>query len=101
MIDLDEKSLDEIRRILRTYMPGVEARVFGSRVNHVSPRYSDLDIALVSGEIIGISRLEEIRNAFSESDLPIQVDVLDWHAISPAFQKTIGKQYEVVQTRSQ
>jgi len=97
MIDLDEKSLDEVRHILRDYAPGIEARVFGSRVSGASRKYSDLDIVLVGDDAFSIARLEEIRNAFSESDLPIQVDILDWQAISPAFKTVIERRYEIIQ----
>jgi len=41
--------------------------------------------------------LEELKTAFSESDLEIAVDVLDWHAISPEFQRVIEGEYEVIQ----
>ncbi|ORJ52556.1 hypothetical protein B5V00_16740, partial [Geothermobacter hydrogeniphilus] len=57
--------------------------------------YSDLDLALVAEKPIDW-RLEELRDAFAESDLPIMVDVLDWHGISPRFRKVIEAGYEVL-----
>ena len=35
--------------------------------------------------------------ALSESDLPIRVDVLDWHGISAAFRRVIDQRFVVVQ----
>ena len=41
--------------------------------------------------------LEELKTAFSESDLKIAVDVLHWHAVSPEFQRVIDREYEIIQ----
>ena len=40
---------------------------------------------------------EFVLVTFEESDIPIRVDVLDWHMISPEFQSVINKGYEVIQ----
>lgn len=41
--------------------------------------------------------IESLKDAFSESDLPFTVDVLDWHTIPDSFRDVILRQYEVVQ----
>ena len=96
MIDLEAKYLDLVRRVLEAQVPEVEVRAFGSRVNGKARRFSDLDLALVGEKAIDLRRLEELRDAFSESDLPMKVDVLDWHAISDSFRKVIDRQCEVI-----
>lgn len=97
MIDLDNTSLDEVRRILQDYVPECEVRVFGSRVDGTARRYSDLDLALVDVKKIDSRRLAQLKEAFSLSNLPIMVDVLDWTATSHEFRKVIEKRYEVLQ----
>jgi predicted nucleotidyltransferase len=72
-------------------------RAFGSRVNWTAKGYSDLDLAVVGSGKLSDDTLRHLREAFEESDLPFRVDVLDWHAASPAFQKVIEKQYKIVQ----
>ncbi len=99
MIDFDAKYLDIVRRILAAHVPEVEVRVFGSRVLGKARCYSDLDLALVGEKRIDEPRLEAMRDVLSESDLPVQVDVLDWHAISESFRKVIEQQYVVIQKR--
>ena len=64
-------------------------------------KYSDLDLALVAAERIPLARIEALREAFAESDLPFQVDVLDWQAISASFRGVIEKKYERVQVASE
>jgi hypothetical protein len=40
-----------------------------------------------------------LKDAFSASDLPIAIDVVDWHAISPEFRAEIERGYEVLRER--
>jgi predicted nucleotidyltransferase len=94
MIDLEARHLETVRRILAAHLPLVEVRVFGSRVRGTSGRFSDLDLAIVGDGPLPVDRLEALRDAFSASDLPILVDVLDWHAVSPAFRAVIDAGYE-------
>ena len=80
------------------HVSSCEVRVFGSRIKQTAKEWSDLDIAVVA-----VSKLEQdilygLREAFEESDLPIRVDVLDWHAISPEFRAVINEGYEVIQS---
>jgi hypothetical protein len=42
--------------------------------------------------------LADLHDAFVISDLPIQVDVVDWAATSEAFQKIIARERVVVQS---
>ncbi|GMV40019.1 MAG: hypothetical protein AMXMBFR64_17350 [Myxococcales bacterium] len=98
MIDLAAEHLAEVRRILSFHVPDCEVWAFGSRVHGRSQRYSDLDLALVGPGSLGRRELERLRDAFSASDLPFLVDVVDWHDLSPAFREVIERGYEVIQS---
>jgi type I restriction enzyme S subunit len=97
MIDLNPTYLETIKGILARHVPECEVRAFGSRVTWTAKDYSDLDLAVVGAHALNSDTLRGLRDAFEESDLPFRVDVVDWHAIGPAFRKVIEKQYEVVQ----
>ena len=97
MIDLAPEYLEKVRAILRQHVPQCEVRAFGSRVSWTAKDYSDLDLAVVCSGKLNDDTLNRLKEAFEESDLPFRVDVLDWHATSPEFQKVIEKQYEVIQ----
>ena len=97
MIDLLNKHLLIIQDILRTHVPDCEVRAFGSRTNGTSHAGSDLDLVLVSKEPLGWKLMAKLKNAFSESNLPFEVDVLDWNVIPENFKENIEKQYEVVE----
>ncbi|MDR1811618.1 MAG: nucleotidyltransferase domain-containing protein [Candidatus Fibromonas sp.] len=94
MIAISENSLNLIRGILKKTVPNSEVRAFGSRVKGTNRKYSDLDLALIGKEKLGISVLGNVREAFMESTLPFRVDVLDYNAVSENFRKVIDADYE-------
>ncbi len=96
MIDLDPESLATVKRILVAQVPGVEVRVFGSRVLGTARKFSDLDLALVCPRPLDRGRIEALKDAFSESNLSIQVDVLDWNRLSDEFRSVIARRFEVL-----
>jgi predicted nucleotidyltransferase len=97
MIDLAPEPLAVVRRLLAAQVPECEVRAFGSRVTGGAKPYSDLDLALCGPARLPLGRLAAVREAFAESDLPIRVDVIDWHAISENFRNIIAAQFEVLQ----
>ena len=97
MIDLNPDHLETVRRILAEHVPACEVRVFGSRVTWTAKDYSDLDLAVVGVAALDWGTLGRLREAFEESDLPMQVDVLDWHGISRSFQEVIERDYAALQ----
>ncbi len=78
-----------IQRILQQYLPGYAVWAFGSRVGGPCKPYSDLDVDIVSVQPLPLSLLAEIGEAFSESDLPWKVDLIDWATTSQAFRERI------------
>ncbi len=96
MINMEEKYLTQIKRILHDKVPELEVRAYGSRVNGSAEKYSDLDLALVGDGPLDWREIAALKDAFSESDLPFMVDIVDWHAISPEFRKIIEQDYELI-----
>ena len=97
MIDLPPAQLETVKRILSEYVPRCAVWVFGSRIRQAAKAWSDLDLAVVGEDRLEPQLFGNLKEAFEGSDLPIRVDVLDWHAISPEFQAVIKKGYEVLQ----
>jgi len=97
MVDLSTKHLLLVQHILSECVPDCEVRAFGSRISGASHAGCDLDLVLVSKEPLEWKLMAKLKNAFSESNLPFEVDVLDWNAIPENFRENIGKKYEVLQ----
>ena len=86
-----------MRRILREHLPEAEVRAFGSRVAGGARQYSDLDLAVVGTSEFDWGRLSRVSTALSKSNLPIRVDLLDWHEVSARFRRVIGEKFVVIQ----
>ena len=96
-IDLNPSYLATVERILAEHVPECEVRAFGSRATWTAKDYSDLDLAVVGKGPLDRITLGRLKESFEESNLPMRVDVLDWHSISKSFQREIGRDYVVVQ----
>lgn len=62
---------------------------YGSRVKGEAGKYSDLDLCYQ--ENIPISVISQIREDFEESNLPFNVDLVNWKHMRPKFQELIKK----------
>lgn len=78
--------------ILSEHVPEFEVRAFGSRVLGTAYASSDLDIAIMTEKPLPPMKIVELKEAFTESELPFKVDVLDWAATMPEFRKIIERQ---------
>jgi len=79
-----------VLNILRANLPrSVKAWVFGSRTTGRARRYSDLDLAIDVGRRLTLDEIARLTEAFSDSDLPYRVDLVDWHDIDDRWQKII------------
>lgn len=99
MIDIDSLQLELIKRILFETIPEYSVWAFGSRVNGRPQKFSDLDLALIPGEKdekIDWRMIEKLKDAFSESDLPIMIDVIDYNSVSENFRKIIFENHSVL-----
>lgn len=91
-IDLRPDHAKIVHEIIARHLPaGVSVRVFGSRAKWTAKPHSDLDLALKGKEPLPRSMLGDLAEAFSESDLPFRVDVVDWHTVAPSFQAVIDR----------
>jgi uncharacterized protein len=98
MLELSSRHLAWVRAILAEHVVDLEVWAFGSRVTGGAAPYSDLDLALVTDIPLSALQMGRLLEAFSESDLPIKVDVVDLAAVSPAFRAQVESRHEVVQT---
>ena len=100
MIDLKPIDLATVHAILAEHVPECEVRAFGSRATWNAKDYSDLDLAVVGDGPLDWRVLGRLKEALEESNLPMRVDVLDWHTISESFKKVIERDYVVLQSKS-
>ncbi len=93
MLDVSAGELQQVRQILLEKLPDkTTAYAFGSRTQNTARRFSDLDIVLMAENGLSFALLAELQEAFSESDLPYRIDLIDWDRISGEFKAVIKQQ---------
>jgi len=90
-IDLPADHRRLVLNILRAHLPQhARTWVFGSRATGRARRHSDLDLAIDAGRRLTLDEIAELAEAFSDSDLPYKVDLVDWHDIDDRWRQTIA-----------
>lgn len=97
-LDIKPGDLKTVQAILCRTIPDREVRAFGSRVSGKIKPFSDLDLAVMGNEPLPASLLADLKEAFSESDLPFKVDIADWAETQENFRRIIETAYFVVQS---
>lgn len=96
-IDIQHEHWTIVRDVLKKHMPQHTVWAFGSRVTGNAKPYSDLDLAMISDKPMALTELANLREAFSESDLPWKVDIVDWATTSASFREIIEQNYVTLQ----
>lgn len=88
-IDVTQEQEAVIEKILKSYFPKAVVYVFGSRADGRAKTYSDLDLAIDTGEKISLEVLFQIQEVFSQTNIPFKIDLLDLNAVGPEFKTHI------------
>ena len=97
---LDQESLTMVHDILKEHVPEYEVWAFGSRVHGRNlKKFSDLDLVIINHSPLKPLQLFNLKEAFSESNLPIMVDVLAWDEVDNSFKQIIQQKYEIIQKK--
>ncbi|RBM08555.1 nucleotidyltransferase family protein [Novacetimonas cocois] len=96
-IDITPEERAIVLRILHEIVPDREVRAFGSRVTGDAKPFSDFDLAVMGNELLPLETRARLEEAFSESDLPWKVDVLDWAQVDEGFKRIISNSWIVLQ----
>ncbi|MDO4693875.1 MAG: nucleotidyltransferase domain-containing protein [Eikenella sp.] len=99
---LSPEQLALVRQILQRHVPQYAVWAFGSRSKGTAKPYSDLDLAVITtDQPLPLSVHADLADAFSESDLPWKVDLVDWQLIGNDFRREVAKHYVVLQAGNQ
>jgi uncharacterized protein len=99
-LDLKPDHLRLLLDVLERHAPEAEVWAYGSRVNGGAHDGSDLDLVVRNPS--GLDQPQKqpglLRDALSESALPMLVDVLDWAWLPEDFRREIERQQVIVHT---
>jgi len=98
-LHLSERYLQMAMEILRSHLPNAEVWAYGSRVNGDCYEASDLDLVVRQPDNLrhAQANYSDIIEAFSDSNLPIIVQLVDWARIPIEFQEEILANHALVQ----
>ena len=99
-IEVSSSKWKIIEEILMTIVPNQEVLAFGSRATFLAKPYSDLDLALKGETPLNLTSLADLRDAFTNSDLPFKIDIVQWQDISEAFREIICKNSVLIKKSS-
>ena len=95
-IAMKAEDLQIVQGILHEHIPNREVWAFGSRVKKTHKPFSDLDLAVMGSESLSLAEMADLSYAFSHSNLPFKVDVVDWASTECRFQNIIRNHYVVL-----
>jgi predicted nucleotidyltransferase len=95
-IALRPDHLQMVQTILHSHVPSFEAWAFGSRARGDAGKNSDLDLCLVGDKPLSFEARANLKLAFSESNIPYCVDLVEWATLSEGFRKLIAQDKQVI-----
>ena len=100
VIDITDEEREIVLDLLQWRLPGVEAWVYGSRAKWMSRPQSDLDLVVFSTPEQS-RRVEDLREAFEESNLPFRVDLFVWSEVPEQFHQEIERDHVVLVSKGE
>ncbi len=92
-LSLKPEHMEIVKEILFKFIPNIEVWAFGSRVKFTNKEFADLDLVIVGEQKQSLAIMADLEEAFKESDLPFEVDILDYCNIADHLKKEINKKY--------
>lgn len=87
-LDLPSKYKNELLGIIEEIMPESEVWAYGSRITDNHHESSDLDLVIFN-KTKSVEKLETLKTAIKNSNIPILIDLLDWDRIPDSFKHEI------------
>lgn len=98
VLHLPARYLNTVQAILNEHLPHAEVWAYGSRVRGDCHDTSDLDLVIRNPDALtqACPELMDVAEAFSQSNLPLMVQIVDWARIPAAFHDEILAGYVVL-----
>jgi type I restriction enzyme S subunit len=95
-IDIESRHLKMVKSAFARYLPYKQVWAYGSRVKWTASHASDLDCVVFGATD---SEIANAKEAFDESDIPFEVQLLNWETIPDDFKKNIKEGYFVLRNK--
>ncbi len=85
MTQLRPQDFEIIKFIINSQLPNAQVWLFGSRAKGNAKPFSDTDLLIDNHSPLTLLEFSQIKEALSESSLPMLVDIVDRQTIKPEF----------------
>ncbi len=90
--EVDTLSKQKIITLIHSLIPEAKIYLFGSRARGTNQQWSDIDLALDAGKKIERGRIAEMLDILAATDIPYEVDIVDFHNINSELKECIEKE---------
>ena len=78
--------------IIHKHLPGCKIYLFGSRATKKHRPESDIDLAVDAGEKIDFDILARLKGEIIETNIPLEVDVVDLYSVTDELKQDVVKE---------
>ena len=78
---------------IHSQIPGCSIWLFGSRARKTNKPGADIDLAINAGRVLTMQEVFRIKDAISESNIPVFVDIVDIRNVDDDFLNHIKKEW--------
>lgn len=79
--------------VIHSQIPGCQIWLFGSRARKTNKSGADVDLAIDAGRVLAMREIFRIKDAISESNIPVFVDIVDIRNVDDDFLNYIKKEW--------
>lgn len=83
---------EKLLKLINKHLPSAKIYLFGSRATGKHSKTSDIDIAIDNTKKADQYKIASIRLSINELNLPIDVDIVDFHSIPQQMKNRIEKE---------
>ena len=89
-----QRALDAARKLILEMLRDTDARIylFGSCATATHRKWSDIDIAIDPRKTLPAGLLSDVCEAFEESSIPFEVEVVDLRDADPEFRARVRRE---------
>lgn len=91
MKNIDKETQDKIISLISALMPQAIIYLFGSRARGTHDEWSDIDIALDTGQKLPYVKVDEVISILKATNIPYKIEIVDFHSVSEAMRNSIKR----------
>lgn len=92
MENIDQETKKQIIDHITALLPQAKIYLYGYRTGAACGEWSDIDIALDTGDLLSVQLLEELHALLHTANIPHRIQVVDLQAVPQALQATIQEE---------